>query len=87
MAEFLKSKTGGPTAKAFNVNFASQLPRLGEARVRPSSMWCGDDEAREVVEQLNRDVGYDPSTRPHFSNAHLQESIIDVIFAISEVTR
>src|ERR1700691_624540 len=28
-AEFIKSVTGGPTAKSFNVNFASLLPRLG----------------------------------------------------------
>ena len=59
-AEFLKSRTGGPTAKSFNINFASLLGRLGEARVRPSNLWCGDEESREVVEQLNRDAGYDP---------------------------
>jgi 8-hydroxy-5-deazaflavin:NADPH oxidoreductase len=59
-AEFVKSSTGGPTAKSFNVNFASLLGRLGEARVRPSNLWSGDEEAREVVEQLNRYSGYDP---------------------------
>src|SRR5271154_3400122 len=47
-AEFVKSATGGPTAKSFNVNFASLLPRLSEARARPSNLWCGDDEARPV---------------------------------------
>src|SRR6201993_3009356 len=45
-AEFVKSRTGGPTAKSFNINFASLYGRLGEARVRPSSLWCGDEEAR-----------------------------------------
>ena len=50
-AEFVKSKTNGPTAKSFNINFASLYARLGEARARPSNLWCGDDEAREVVEQ------------------------------------
>ena len=59
-AEFVKSKTGGPTAKSFNINFASLYGRLGEARVTPSNLWCGDEEAREVVEQLNRDAGYEP---------------------------
>ncbi len=59
-AEFVKSKAKGPTAKAFNLNFAALYPRLGEARARPSDLWCGDAEAREVVEQLNRDAGYDP---------------------------
>jgi predicted dinucleotide-binding enzyme len=83
-AEFVKSRTGGPTAKSFNVNFASSLRRLAEARVRPSNLWCGDEEAREVVEQLNRDVGYDPVYTGPLANAARQESIIDVIFAIGD---
>jgi hypothetical protein len=83
-AEFVKSRTGGPTAKSFNVNFASLLGSLGEARVRPSNLWCGDEEAREVVEQLNRDAGYDPVYTGPLANAARQESIIDVIFAIGE---
>jgi predicted dinucleotide-binding enzyme len=83
-AEFVKSRTGGPTAKSFNVNFASLLGRLGEARVRPSNLWCGDKEAREVVEQLNRDAGYDPVYTGPLEKAARQESIVDVIFAISE---
>jgi hypothetical protein len=68
----------------FNVNFASLLGRLGEARVRPSNLWSGDEEAREVVEQLNRYSGYDPVYTGPLENAARQESIIDVIFAIGE---
>ena len=83
-AEFVKSRTGGPTAKSFNVNFASLLGRLGEARVRPSNLWCGDEEAREAVQQLNLDAGYDPVYTGPLENAGRQESIIDVIFAIGE---
>jgi hypothetical protein len=83
-AEFVKSRTAGPTAKSFNVNFASLYGRLGEARVRPSNLWCGDDEAREVVELLNRDAGYDPVYIGSLEDAARQESIIDVIFAIGE---
>ena len=83
-AEFVKSRTGGPTAKSFNVNFASLYDRLGEARVRPSNLWCGDEEAREVVERLNRDAGYDPVYTGPLANASRQESIIDVVFAIGE---
>jgi predicted dinucleotide-binding enzyme len=83
-AEFVKSRTGGPTAKSFNINFASLLGRLGEARVRPSNLWCGDDEAREAVQQLNRDAGYDPVYTGPLENAARQESIVDVIFAIAE---
>jgi predicted dinucleotide-binding enzyme len=83
-AEFVKSRTGGPTAKSFNVNFASLFGRLGDARVRPSNLWCGDEQAREVVEQLNRDAGYDPVHTGPLDSAARQESIIDVIFAIGE---
>src|SRR6201981_921786 len=50
-AEFVKSRTGGPTAKSFNVNFASLYGRLGEARARPSNLWCGDEETGEIVGQ------------------------------------
>lgn len=87
---FGKGNVGGGLAdlwepaghQSFNVNFASLLGRLGEARVRPSNLWCGDEEAREVVEQLNRDAGYDPVYMGPLENAARQEAIIDVIFAI-----
>jgi hypothetical protein len=83
-AEFVKSRTGKPTAKSFNINFASLYGRRGEARVKPSNLWSGDQEAREVVEQLNRDAGYDPVYTGSLENAARQESIVDVIFAIGE---
>ena len=72
-AELIKSKTNGPTVKSFNLNFASQYGKLGEAKSRPSNIWSGDEEARGVVEQLNRDAGYEPvhmgglESRPHAS--------------------
>jgi predicted dinucleotide-binding enzyme len=83
-AEFVKSRTGGPTAKSFNINFASLYGRLGEARVRPGNLWCGDKETREVVEQLNRDAGYDPVYTGPLKNAGQQESLVDLIFAIGD---
>ncbi len=83
-AEFVKSRTGGPTAKSFNINFASLYDRLGTARVSPSNLWCGDEEARAVVEQLNRDAGYDPVHTGPLQNASAQEGLLGVIFAISE---
>jgi len=36
LAEYVKSLTGGPVAKAFNANFASLYDRIGEARATPS---------------------------------------------------
>jgi 8-hydroxy-5-deazaflavin:NADPH oxidoreductase len=83
-AEFVKSKTNGPTAKSFNINFASLYGRLGEARATPSNLWCGDDEARDVVERLNRDAGYDPVRVGGLEKAAAQESIVDLVFAIYE---
>ncbi len=59
-AEFVKSRTNGPTAKSFNTNFAVLYDRLREAGSTPSNLWSGDEEARQVVEQLNRDAGYEP---------------------------
>ena len=83
-AEFVKSKTKGPTAKSFNFNFASLFGRLADARARPGNLWCGDDEAREVVEQLNRDAGYDPVRTGPLESAAAQEALIGVIFGIAE---
>lgn len=83
-AEWVRFRTDGPTAKSFNVNFASLYPRLGDARARPSNLWCGDDEARDVVEQLNRDAGYDPVRTGPIENAAAQERLISVIVAIGE---
>jgi 8-hydroxy-5-deazaflavin:NADPH oxidoreductase len=83
-AEFIKSKLGGPTAKSFNINFAALFDRLGDTRVPPSNLWCGDDDARDVVEQLNRDAGYDPVYAGPLENAGQQEAILGLIFAISQ---
>ena len=83
-AEFVKSRTKGPTAKSFNVNFASLFDRLAEARARPGNLWCGDEEAREVVEQLNRDAGYEPVRIGPLESAGAQEALIGVLFGITE---
>src|SRR6476660_3514701 len=83
-AEFVKSRTKGPTAKSFNVNFASLFARLGEARARPGNLWSGDDEAREGVEQLNRDAGYEPVRTGPLESAAAQEAVIGVVFGIAE---
>jgi hypothetical protein len=52
--------------------------------VAGSNLWCGEEEAREVVEQLNRDAGYDPGNIDPIQNTAAQERFIDVILAISE---
>ncbi len=82
-AEFVKSRTGGPTAKSFNANFMSLLGQIGQARARPGNLWCGDEEARPVVEQLIRDAGYDPIHAGGLENAALQESLVGLLFGIA----
>ena len=81
-AEYVKSRTGGPTAKSFNINFASLYDRIGEAGSRPSNLWCGEDEARQVVERLNRDAGYEPVYAGPLENASAQEDFIKLVFGI-----
>ncbi len=83
-AEFIKSKTGGPTAKSFNINFAALYGRLRDARQKPGNIWCGDDEAREVVEQLCRDAGYEPIYAGGLENAATQENFLHLVFAIAQ---
>lgn len=83
-AEFVKAKTGGPTVKSFNINFARMYPHLDEARVRPSNLWCGDEEARETVERLIRDAGYEPVRVGPLEMAGPQEAMIRVIISITE---
>jgi predicted dinucleotide-binding enzyme len=82
-AEFMKSKTNGPTAKAFNTNFARVYDRLGRTATKPSNIWCGDDEARDAVEQLTRDAGFDPVYAGGLENARLMEGGIGLLFAIN----
>ena len=83
-AEFVKSRTNGPTAKSFNINFAALYDWIGEAGSTPSNLWCGDEEARQVVEQLNRDAGYEPVYAGPLENAAAQENFLKLVFAINQ---
>ena len=83
-AEYVKSRTNGPTAKSFNANFAALYDRLGEAGSTPSSLWSGDEEARQVVEQLTQDAGYEPVYAGPLENAAAQENFIKLIFGIGQ---
>ena len=83
-AEYVKSKTNGPTAKSFNTNFAALYDQFGDARATPSNLWSGDEEAREVVEQLNRDAGYEPVYAGGLENARLQEQFLALEMAVNQ---
>jgi predicted dinucleotide-binding enzyme len=82
--EFIKSKTQGPTAKSFNLNFAANYDKLAAATTRPGNVWCGDEEARQVVEQLIRDAGYDPIYAGGLENAAISESALQFLFAVMQ---
>jgi predicted dinucleotide-binding enzyme len=82
-AEFVKSKTNGPTAKSFNLNFARLFDQIDSAKTRPSNIWSGDEEARGVVERLIRDAGYDPIYAGGMDKTAAQEQAIALILAIS----
>jgi predicted dinucleotide-binding enzyme len=59
--------------------------RIGEAGSTPSNLWCGDEEAREVVEQLNRDAGSEPVYAGPLENAAAQENFASALmYGISQ---
>ena len=60
LCAWAKSTAGGPTAKAFNTNFAGLFEHAAGRDERPSMPICGDDEAVQVAEQLSRECGYEP---------------------------
>ena len=75
-AEYIRARTGGPTAKAFNLNFAKLYEQIGQGQARPGNVWCGDDAAAEVVDRLIRDAGYDPLRIGLLDMAGLQEAMM-----------
>jgi predicted dinucleotide-binding enzyme len=83
-AEFIKSKTNGPTAKSFNINFARLYDQIESAKSTPGNFYVADDEARETTEQLIRDAGYDPIYAGELENAQAQENMIKLVFAIAQ---
>lgn len=83
LAEYVRSLTRGPVAKAFNSNFARLYDRLGEARTRPTMVYAADDDAREATERLIADAGYEPVSAGGLEAARAVEDFLAVIFAVS----
>ncbi len=84
LAHEVKSIVGGPTAKSFNLNFASIYDEIDAQRVRPSNLYASEDGARGVVEQLIRDAGYDPVSAGGLDNARMLEDALGLLFAASQ---
>ncbi|MFD2793469.1 NADPH-dependent F420 reductase [Promicromonospora vindobonensis] len=83
-AEYVKSVTGGPTAKAFSTNFASLYGRIADARVRPSNLWAGDDDAKDLVSRLSLDAGFEAVRMGDLSMAATQEGLTSAFFGIAQ---
>jgi len=83
-AHEIKSIVGGPTAKSFNLNFANIYDEIGAQRVAPSNLYCAEDEAREVTEQLIRDAGYDPLDTGGLDRARMLEDHLELLFAVNQ---
>jgi predicted dinucleotide-binding enzyme len=75
-AHEVKAHTNGPTAKAFNANFAALFDQIGDQRSQPAQLYAADDEAREVTEQLIRDAGFEPVSVGGLENARALEDFV-----------
>ena len=84
LAHEVRSIVGGPTAKSFNLNFANIYDEVGAQRMPPSNLFCAEDEAREVTEQLIRDAGYDPVYAGGLDRARMLEDHLDLLFAVNQ---
>ena len=82
-AHEIRSIVGGPTAKSFNLNFASVYDEITNQRVRPSNLYCAEDDAREITEQLIRDAGYAPVDAGGLENARMLEDHLALLFAVN----
>jgi predicted dinucleotide-binding enzyme len=76
LAHEVKSITGGPVAKAFNLNFARLYDKIDEQPERPGMLYAADDGAREVTEQLIRDAGYEPVPAGDLEKARALEDFL-----------
>ena len=76
LAHEVKSITGGPVAKAFNLNFARLYDKIDEQPEQPGMLYAADDAAREVTEQLIRDAGYEPVPAGDLEQARALEDFL-----------
>ncbi|HEX3538825.1 MAG TPA: hypothetical protein VHT75_00150 [Acidimicrobiales bacterium] len=82
VVEQVKAIVGGPTAKAFNTNFASLYDAVDAEPVRPGTLFASDPAARTTTEQLIRDAGFDPIHLGDLAQAPLLESLIALTSAL-----
>ncbi|GAA3310019.1 NADPH-dependent F420 reductase [Arthrobacter ramosus] len=76
IAQQVKAIVGGPTAKAFNTNFASIYDAVDAEPMPPGTLFASDADAREATERLIRDAGFEPIHLGDLGKAPLLESLI-----------
>ncbi len=85
LAHQVRSITNGPTAKAFNTIFARIYDEVGAQRARPSCLYCGDDDARDITHALVADAGFDPVAVGGLDHASdLEDLLLNVLFPIAQ---
>jgi 8-hydroxy-5-deazaflavin:NADPH oxidoreductase len=84
LVQQVKSIIGGPTAKAFNTNFAALYDQVDAESVRPGTLFAADPEARDITEQLIRDAGFDPIYLGDLGQARLLESLIGLTMGVAK---
>jgi 8-hydroxy-5-deazaflavin:NADPH oxidoreductase len=84
LAHEVKSHVSGPVAKSFNCNFAALYDEVDNQRARPCNLYCAEDGAVDVTEQLSRDAGYDPVSIGGLGSARMQEDHLGLMMAINE---
>ena len=82
IAEYIKAQTGGPTAKAFNLNFAALLEQAAQASRRPSNLWVGDEGTRDAVEQLSHEIGMEAVYGGPLERAATTEAFAEILVTI-----
>ena len=82
IAEYVKARTGGPTAKVFNLNFGALLEQAANTSPKPGNIWVGDEGARGAVEQLTRDIGMEPLHGGPLELASVQEAFAVILMGI-----
>ena len=87
LAHEVKEIVGGPVAKAFNLQHSALYDRIDEERVRPSNLYAAEDGARQMVERLSRDAGFDPVSVGGLEHARTLEDAVTLFGAIRLVLR
>jgi predicted dinucleotide-binding enzyme len=74
-AHLVRSLTGGPVAKSFSANFASEYPELAAQVTPPGNLVAAEPEIRELVDRLNRDARFEPI---HVGGLEMARQIEDI---------